>query len=91
MNHVVVWLAAAEQSLIDQYLLARQYGDAALIAPAVARIDRQLEANPGGCGESRDGTRRVVYDHPVTIEFEVFADQRVVVVTRVRYRRPRPR
>lgn len=88
MNYAVIWLAAAERGLVDEYLVARDHGQDELIAPAVVRIDRALRDHPETYGESRADNERVEYEAPLTVEFEVFPDERVVVITWVKYRRP---
>lgn len=56
---------------------------------AMNRIDELLSVDPDGQGESRDNFERVLFEPPLSITFEVQADERVVIVLRARYVRPR--
>jgi hypothetical protein len=89
VNHRVLWLDAADADFQRHYLTARAVGLANAFTAAAARVERVLERNPGEAGESRAGRRRLLADPPLTVEFEVFDDQRTVVVTAARYTPPR--
>ena len=89
MNFLVIWLDAAEADLLRQYLPARAAGYAEEYTLAAARIEQLLETDPLRAGESRSGHSRVLIEFPLTVEFEVHEEQRVAVVTRVRYTPPR--
>lgn len=77
----------AIESLARAYLSADAVGNASAVTAAMAEADRLLAANPSDVGESRQGTDRVLILPPVVVEFEVFADERIVVVTVARYHR----
>lgn len=86
MNFRVVWLRKVVAALARSYVYARETGrDATAITRAMAEIDAGLERNPSSLGESRPEGHRVHIINPITIGFEVFDDERVVVVTFVRY------
>lgn len=51
----------------------------------MAEIEAGLERHPLGLGESRPEGHRLHIVNPITIGFEVFDDEHVVVVTSVRY------
>lgn len=89
MNPRVVWLDAAEADFLRHYLAARAAGLADAFTAAAARVEQALERNPAAAGESRAGHRRILIDPPLTIEFEVFDEPRVAVVTAARYTPPR--
>lgn len=85
MNFRVVWMTRATAALARAYLAAENAGRAAAITAAMAEVDRLISTDPMGAGESRGGTERVVIVTPVVVEYEVFEDERVVVVTTARY------
>lgn len=89
MNFTVIWLDSAESDLLRLYLTARADGHAEAYTRAAARVEQLFETDPLQLGESRTGHRRVVVEQPLTIEFEVYADQRVAVITRIHYAPPR--
>jgi hypothetical protein len=89
MNFQVLWMQQAIQSLAQAYLSARDDGEAEAVTAAMAEIDHILQANPTTAGESRAGTERFLSIGPMAVEFEVFADERVVVVAAARYVRRR--
>ena len=89
MNPIVIWLEAAEADLLRFYLPARAAGYAEEYTQAAERVEQSLGTNPEAAGESRSGRRRVLIEPPLTINFEYDPDQKVVVVTSVRYTPPR--
>jgi hypothetical protein len=64
-------------------------GDTDAITQAVARIDSALLGNPAIQGESRDHYERILFMVPLSVHFEVYEDERIVLVTSVRYHPPR--
>ena len=56
---------------------------------AMNRIDQLLAFDPNGQGESRADFERVLFEPPLSITYEVQADELLVVVLRARYVRPR--
>jgi hypothetical protein len=68
---------------------ARADGYAEEYTRAAARVEQLFATNPAELGESRPGHGRLVVELPLAIEFEVHVDQRVAVITRVTYTRPR--
>ena len=89
MNIAVIWLDAAEADLLGQYLIARAAGYAEEYTQATARIEHLLNTAPMEAGESRAGHQRLLIEFPLTVEFEVYEEQRTVIVTHVRYTPPR--
>jgi hypothetical protein len=86
MNYRVVWLRKVVAALARSYLFARDTGrDAGAITRAMAEIEAGLERNPSSLGESRPEGHRLYIVNPITLGFEVFVEERVVVVTSVRY------
>jgi hypothetical protein len=86
MKYALVYPNAAAQMLTACYLTARADGLADAVTQATNRIDAVLRANPLDQGESREGESRLLIDRPLSVEYEVFEDERVVVVLTVRYR-----
>jgi hypothetical protein len=88
MKYRLVWLFDALDNLAASYLYARRSGrDPEAITRAMAQIDKDMERGPATLGESRAGSRRVYILNPITVFFEVHADEQVVAVTAVRYHR----
>ncbi|WP_439622981.1 hypothetical protein [Gemmata sp.] len=85
MNWTVIWLDTADAELMRWYVDARTTGHAEAYTRATAQIERLLESDPAAAGESRSNHSRVIVELPLTVEFEVHADHRTAVVTRVRY------
>jgi hypothetical protein len=50
------------------------------VTAALHRIDQALQRDPYACGESRSGTRRIVFDGPVSVLFRIVPPDRVIVV-----------
>lgn len=89
MNFTVIWLHRVLARLAANYLAARRQGQGAAITRAMARIDQLLEHDPSQQGESRTGSTRVLVERPLTVNFEIHEDERIVVITGVRYAPPR--
>lgn len=89
MNPIVIWLESAEADLLRLYLPARTAGFADEDTRAAERIERLLGTTPDTAGESRAGRRRILFEPPLTVDYEYDPDQQVVVVTAVRYTPPR--
>jgi plasmid stabilization system protein ParE len=89
MNFTLIWLQSATDQLarIVTDLMAAG-ADANAVTRAVSAVDAALQRTPTTAGESRDGVVRILFERPVVVDFEVHADERVVVVFSVRlYRR----
>lgn len=56
---------------------------------AMNRIDEVLAIDPNREGESRPDFERVYFEPPLSVTYEVHDDERVVIVLRARYVRPR--
>jgi hypothetical protein len=87
-GYALIWLEAAEEQLAAAYLTARERGESRWVAQLVARVEHQLRTAPAQLGESRGVRTRVALVLPLTFHFEVNDDERVVVVTEVRYSPP---
>ena len=80
MRFTVVWKPSAEQRLAELWAEA---DDQATLTSAADRIDRWLAVNPETLGESRSGHARMLIERPLAVEYEVVADDRMVVVLKV--------
>jgi hypothetical protein len=81
MNYKVIWrkrLLAALDTLV--FLAVERGGDAESVKLAAREVGRQLAQDPLGVGESRGGEERVLIVHPLTVMYEVFEKQRVVLL-----------
>jgi hypothetical protein len=66
------------------------FDDRAAIASAADTIDRLLEQDPHSQGESRYGSRRVMFVEPLGVNYEVHEMDKLVRVLRVwRSRKPK--
>ena len=78
----IAWARSAH----DQFLAIWEAADEAdlpALEQAVQGVFADLQADPLGVGESRDGRRRVVSRPPLTVWFEVLDAGRRVRVVRV--------
>ncbi|MBX9580630.1 MAG: hypothetical protein K2X87_10010 [Gemmataceae bacterium] len=89
MNWTLIWLDGPLDQLARHYIPLWGTPASQAVTDAMARVDRLLERNPLDAGESRAGHRRLLVESPLTVEFEVFDEQRTVVVTAARYTPPR--
>lgn len=81
MNYEVVWGPVIEGQLAAVWIAS---DDRAAVAAAAHRLDQALARNPLALGEARDSSvRRVAFDHPLGIEFEVIEDDKRVIVQAV--------
>jgi hypothetical protein len=85
MNFRVVWPRRAIESLARAYLAGVSQEQATAITLAMALVDQLLEKSPESVGESRAGNDRILFVTPIVVEYEVFADESIVVVTDARY------
>ena len=70
MIYIVIWLRVA----LDELAMMWMNADATLraaITSASHRIDQELKANPQEVGESRPKGRRIHFEQPLGILFEV--------------------
>ncbi len=85
MSYRVVWAARAREIIDTHYFLASEKGgDALALRVAVSRIETQLAADPTAVGESRDDGERVLIVEPITVHYEIFDNQHVVLIYKVR-------
>ena len=85
MNWTVIWLDAPLDELARHYVPLWGTPAGSAITEAMARVDQLLEGDATQAGESRVGHRRILFESPLTVEFEVFAEQRAAIVTHLRY------
>jgi hypothetical protein len=81
----VIWLDCAEDQLAAAYLAAQARDAATAVTEAAARLEPLLRLRAASLGESRGQHQRFVVVRPLAIRFEIHDDERVVVVTDVRY------
>jgi hypothetical protein len=80
MSYSVVWRPVADEQLADAWMAA---ADRNAVTAAAAAIDRALEHDPLGQGESRTGTTRILIERPLAALYEIVADDRQVFVLKV--------
>jgi hypothetical protein len=80
MTFTVIWVNRAEQELANVWLNA---SDPAAITAAADRIDRLLQRDPLGVGESRAGPNRILFEGPLGVLYQVIEPTRTVLVLSV--------
>ena len=81
MSYTVRWSPEAERVLADLWTVGP---DRNAIAAAADEIDVRLSRDPAAVGESRSGTRRLMFQGPLAALIDVRATQRVVLVLAVK-------
>jgi hypothetical protein len=86
MSYRVYWRDRVRHDLDVFQFLARELGRPVNAIPvAIEEIDAALASNPTTTGESRGDTERVLVVPPLTVYFEVFEEQRMVLIYQFRY------
>lgn len=85
MRFRVVWPRHALAALAQAYTAAATGGHGAAVATSMAQIEQLLAVNPQHVGESRGNGDRIFILWPLVVEYEVFGDDKVVVVLDARY------
>lgn len=80
MKYTVVWRPVAESRFAELWLGSRMRHS---IDEAAQRIDGSLARNPNEAGESRDAGRRMMFEWPLGVRFEVSDQDRQVRVLSV--------
>jgi hypothetical protein len=89
MNWNLIWLDRPLGSIARAIALTWGTAASEAITEAMARLDVRLITNPMAAGESRSGHERIAFESPLTVNFEVYEEERTVVVTRAAYTPPR--
>lgn len=80
MNYTVVWQPTAQNQLADIWVNAT---DQAAVTRASAQVDALLGRSPDQVGEARSANRRVLFEPPLVVTFEIIEDDKQVRVLRV--------
>lgn len=80
MKFTVLWSPSAEQELANIWLAA---DDRESVTQAASALDQQLSHSADKLGESRTGSRRIAFQPPLTILFDVRVKDSQVLVMRV--------
>jgi plasmid stabilization system protein ParE len=86
MTYTVVWRPSAERTLAEIWISA---GDRRMVTDAANSIDALLRAAPLEVGESRMANTRILTVLPLSVYYDVRADDRLVAVWAV-WRVPKP-
>ena len=81
MSFTVDWRPTAEDELIR--LWVDHPDERNEITAAAAALEAALRRDPEALGESRTGSTRIAFEGPLVIAFDVFLDQRLVLVRTV--------
>ena len=82
----VRWMRVADAELMEIWSQATNRN---AITAAVDAVDRQLKSDPIDLGESREGAERILFATPLIVRFQVFEEDRRVLVLGVRPLRKR--
>jgi len=90
-RYTVIWRRyLVDRVLAEVVVQAMQRGEnVQAITQAMAEVDRLLSLQPEEQGESRADYERVLIVSPLTVTFEVFEEEHIVAVIKVRYSPPR--
>jgi plasmid stabilization system protein ParE len=80
MNYTVDWSRRAQDELADLWTTATDRG---AVTATADEMDRLLSRDPLGHGESRGGTRRILFEPPLSALYRVDPKRRVVTVVTV--------
>ena len=80
MNYTVLWVPDAENELAAVWMAS---ADRDGVTIAAAELDRRLIDDPENEGESRVGNRRITFEKPLAIYFDVDTARKLVQVVRV--------
>lgn len=80
MKFTVIWVSDAEQDLAALWLAST---DRAALTAACHRIDQQLAVNPEQLGVVCFDTVRTLVEFPLTVDFEIIEEDRIVHVLSV--------
>lgn len=89
MNWNVIWLDAPLGSIAQAVAMTWGTPASDAITEAMSRFEVQLLTNPLDAGESRSGHKRIAFEPPLTIVYEVHEDERTAIVIRAMYTPPR--
>ena len=88
MNYRVVWKKDALKQLAEAWNAAT---DRQAVTTAADRVDSLLGRSPAELGESRSRSRRILFEPPLVLVFEILEGDKKVRVVHVRLReRPSP-
>jgi hypothetical protein len=82
MRFTVTWIPSGQDELAALWVEADP-GDRARITAAANAIDARLQVDPQSAGESRPDGRRILYELPLAVIFEVKELDRIVTVLTV--------
>jgi hypothetical protein len=86
MNYKVIWRPRCVRKLTEYYLRALEQGESGQdITDATAEVDSRIGRYPRTQGESRLPGERLLIVTPLVVLFEVYEEEKIVVVTGVRY------
>jgi hypothetical protein len=81
MSHRVIWRNRIQNQLhTATFIILERGGDTEPLSHAVREIDRQLKSDPMRVGESREGNERLLIIHPLSVLFEVFEEEQIVLI-----------
>jgi hypothetical protein len=90
VSYRVVWRRSARQRLDALAFIERERGEPSdRILRAIDEVELRLALDPLREGESRGGAERVLLVNPLTVRYEVFENDGVVLIYSARVRSPR--
>lgn len=89
MNYRVIWTSRAKQTIHTQFFIARETGrNRKQLKHAVRELGNLLLRNPQTAGESRSGNERIAMGEILSVIFEVFESELIVLVYEAKVRYP---
>ncbi len=82
MNYTAVWRREAEAQLMTLWLRAL---NKTAVAGYVEQIDRILQRNPHGQGESRNENTRLAFFRPLCVRYQIDDAARTVTVVSIKW------
>ena len=81
MRYRVVWRQRIQNQMhTSAFLLRERGGDTKPMRDAIRSIEDAMTSNPEQVGESRGGNERVFIVAPLSVQYEVFEDDRIVLI-----------
>lgn len=81
MNYRVVWRMRVRRKIdAFAFILGETERDPEFLLRAAEEIETRLSFDPHAEGESRGEAERVLIVHPLSVRYEVFEDQQVVLI-----------
>jgi hypothetical protein len=89
MKYQLIWQPHAIEKLAEVYLAGKVHSLSKAITKSMHEVERKLAVNPLVWGESRDGRDRIMFEPPLTVEYEVFEESHFIIIFDLRLNLPK--